>query len=80
MFQNLMVTGQGIFYILIINEMKLDASFPVNQFCINGFSIPYRLDWNRNGEVIIAYVQDDITSKMLRKQVSWWYWRIIYWN
>ena len=55
-FDELKVIGQGIFDILIINETKLDASFPVNQFFINGFSIPYRLDQNRNGGGIIINV------------------------
>ena len=45
-FDELKVTGQGIFYILIINKAKLDASFPVNQFLINGFPTRYRLDRN----------------------------------
>ena len=66
-FDELKVIGQGIFDILIINETKLDASFPVNQFFINGFSTPYRLDRNRNGGGIIIYVREDITSKMLTK-------------
>ena len=65
-FDELKVIGQGIFDILI-NEAKLDASFPVNQFFINGFSTPYRLDRNRNGGGIIIYVREDITSKMLTK-------------
>ena len=66
-FDELKVIGQGILDILIINETKLDASFPVNQFFINGFSTPYRLDRNRNGGGIIIYVREDITSKMLTK-------------
>ena len=37
-FVELKIIGQGIFDILVINETKLDASFPVNQFVINGFS------------------------------------------
>ena len=41
-FDELKVIGQGIFYILIINETTLDASFPVNQFFVNGFS---KLKW-----------------------------------
>ena len=45
-FDELKVTGQEIFDILIINETKLDPSFPVNQFLINGFPTPYRLDRN----------------------------------
>ena len=59
--------GQEIFDILTINETKLDASFPVNQLFINGFSTSYRLDQNRNGGGAIIYVQEDITSKMSTK-------------
>ena len=66
-FDELKVTGQGIFDILIINETKLDGSLPVNQFFINGFSTPYRLDGNRNGGGIIIYVRETFTSKMLTK-------------
>ena len=46
-FDELKVIGQDIFEIFIINKKKLDASFPVNQCFINGFSTPYRLDRNR---------------------------------
>ena len=46
-----------------MNETKLDASFPVNQFFINGFSTLYRLDRNQNGGGIIIYVGEDITRK-----------------
>ena len=67
-FDELKVILQGIFNILIINETKLDASFRVNQFCINGFSTPYRLDRNRNGGEITIYVREAVTSKMLTKQ------------
>ena len=52
-FDELKVIGQGIFHILIINERKLHASFPVNQVLINSFSTPYKLDRNRNGGGII---------------------------
>ena len=38
-----------IFDILIITEKKLDNTFPTSQFYIEGFSMPYRLDKNRNG-------------------------------
>ena len=40
------IIGQDIFDILIVNDTKLDASFPVAQFCINGFFTKYRLDRN----------------------------------
>ena len=51
--------------ILLISETKLDSSFPVNQFLIDGFSPPYRLDRHANGAGIILYVREDIPSKLL---------------
>ena len=55
--------------ILIITETKLDDTFPVSQFHIDGFSKPYRLDRNRNGGGVIIYVREDIPSKILTKHV-----------
>ena len=55
-FDKLKVKGQGISDISILNKTKLDVSSPVAQFCINGFSVPYRLHRNRNGRKIIIYV------------------------
>ena len=57
----------GYFDVIIVTETKFDDSFPKTQFCIDGFSIPYRLDRNRNGGGLMIYVRDDIPSKMLTK-------------
>ena len=35
--------------ILVINETKIDESFPTAQFKIDGFSTPFRLDRNKHG-------------------------------
>ena len=51
--------------ILLISETKLDSSFPVNQFLIDGFSPPYWLDRHANGGGIMLYVREDIPSKLL---------------
>ena len=53
--------------ILIIQETKLDASFPPEQFLIAGYSKPYRLDRNRDGGGVMIYVREDIPSKLLSK-------------
>ena len=53
--------------ILIITETKLDNTFPVSQFHIDGYSKPYRLDKNRIGGGIIIYVREDIPNRMLTK-------------
>ena len=44
--------------ILIINETKLHATFPTNQFLIQRYSIVYRLDRNDKGGGIMLFVKD----------------------
>ena len=46
-------------------ETKLDESFPIGHFFINGFSIPFRLDRDRNGGGILLYIRENIPSKLL---------------
>ena len=53
--------------ILTIQETKLDSSFPTQQFSLDGFSTPYRLDRNRDGGGVLIYVREDIPSKQLTK-------------
>ena len=57
----------GYFNVMIVTETKLDDSFPKAQFYTDVFSIPYKLNRNRNGGVLMIYVRDDIPSKMLTK-------------
>ena len=52
--------------ILILGETKLDDSFPEEQFYIDGFSKPYRLDRNCYGGGVMIYVRKDIPSKELK--------------
>ena len=53
--------------ILTIQETKLDSSFPMQQFILDGYSVPYRLDRNREGGGVLIYVREDIPSKELKK-------------
>ena len=53
--------------ILVITETKLDDSFPVSQFLIDGFHTPYRFDRKRGAGGVMIYVSKDITSKQLYK-------------
>ena len=53
--------------ILTIQETKLDSSFPVQQFILDGYSQPYRMDRNREGGGVLIYVREDIPSKELKK-------------
>ena len=38
----------------------MGSTFPVSEFHIDGFSIPYRLDRNSNGGGVIVYFREDI--------------------
>ena len=40
--------------VLLISEMKIDNTFPVSQFSVPGYSIPWRLDRTKNGGGIIC--------------------------
>ena len=55
--------------ILMITETKLDNSFPVSQFLIQGFSTPFRLDRNKNGGGILLYTRSNMTSTKLNKYI-----------
>ena len=66
-FDEFKLVVSGIVDILIVTETKLDNTFATSQFYIEGFSIPCRLDRNRNGGGIIIYVREDIRTKILTK-------------
>ena len=51
--------------ILMISESKLDKSFPIGQFLMNGYSTPFRLDRNSHGGGILLYIREDIPAKLL---------------
>ena len=45
--------------ILVVCEIKLDETFPSSQFHMAGFSLPYRLDRNRNSGGVMIFVKED---------------------
>ena len=47
-----------------------DASFPANQFLIEGYSTLYRLDRTIHGGRLLPYVREDIPSKLLISSFS----------
>ena len=51
--------------ILIVAETKLDDTFPIGQFLLPGFKVPFRSDRNKNGGGILAYVREEVPSKEL---------------
>ena len=49
----------------MISETKIDESFPLGQFKINGFHAPPRFDRNSNRGGIMLFVREDIPAKLI---------------
>ena len=49
--------------ILLVSETKLDDTFPVGQFYIDGYLTPYRFDRTSRGCGILLYIREDIPSR-----------------
>ena len=49
--------------IFVLTETKIDESFPTNQFLIDGFSPPFRLDRNKHGGGVLIYISEYIICK-----------------
>ena len=52
--------------ILIISETKINESFPLSRFIIDGLSMPYRRDRNDHSGGILVYFRNKITAKFLK--------------
>ena len=49
----------------MISETKIDeSSFPLSQFLIDGFPMPYRFDRNAHGRGILVYFRNNVTAKL----------------
>ena len=49
----------------MVSETKLDNSFPVGQFLIDGYGPPIRLDRDIHGGGLMLFVREDIPCKLL---------------
>ena len=54
--------------ILLVSETKLDDTLPVGQFCIDGYSTPYRFDRTSHGFGILLYIREDIPILFIQHQ------------
>ena len=51
----------------MMSESELDETFPAAQFLLQGFSMPYRLDRNRNGDMF--YIREDTPLRLIKRKV-----------
>ena len=54
----------------MVSETKIDDTFPINQFIIDGYNAPFRLDHNKNGGGIMLFVREGIPVKLLSTATS----------
>ena len=59
--------------LLLISETKLDDSFPIAQFQMKGFCVPYRYYKNGKDSGLLLYIRKDIQYKLL---ISKWKYNI----
>ena len=50
----------------MVSETKIDVTFLVAQFCVEGYCSPYRIDRICKGEGALSYVNEDIPSKQIK--------------
>ena len=49
----------------MLSKSKLDDSFPLDQFLIDGFYATFRFDRDKNGGRIMLYIREDIPARVL---------------
>ena len=49
----------------MISETKIDSSFPKQQFVIDGYSVPLRLDRTKDGGGLLVYIRNGIVAHQL---------------
>ena len=52
--------------IFMISETKIDNNFPISQFTMTGYSIPFRLDRTSHGGGILLFAREDIPCKIIK--------------
>ena len=63
-FEELISQVKGTVDILMISGTKIDNSFPIASFLIDGFTQSYRIDWHSSVGGIMLYVREDIPSSL----------------
>ena len=61
------LVSNNIDVLLLISNTKNDNTFPVSQFCVPGYSVPFRLERTGNGRGIMLYVKEHTPCRTLSK-------------
>ena len=52
------------------SRKKIDVSFPIGSFLINGFNTSYRLDQNSNGRGLMLFFRQEIPSNLAETETN----------
>ena len=63
--------------VVMISETKLDDTFPVDQFVLEGFSKPFRVDRNKNGGCIFSCSWRHTSNTYFYRKGT--HWILFYW-
>ena len=66
-FDGIMEIVENHLDIFLISETKIDDSFPIAQFCFNGYSKPHRKDRAFGAGGLLMYVNENIPSRKLNE-------------
>ena len=69
-FELLVNQVNGNIDVIMMSKTKIDDSFPLENFLIDGFSKPYRLDRDSLGGSILLYVREDIPKNLLEVETK----------
>ena len=62
-FEELKLLVKDSLDLIIITETKIDNSFIISQFLIDGFSMPFRADRDKHGGGILVYIRESINAR-----------------
>ena len=54
----------------MVFETKLDNTFPISQFLMQGYSAPFRKDRTSKAGGILLYVREDIPRKIIKTETD----------
>ena len=61
---------EGNIDVLLVSETKIDDSFPIRNFLMDGFRTLYRLDRNSNSGGLMLFFREDILSNLVEAEAK----------
>ena len=69
-FEPLKLLIKGNIDIMVITESKLDSTFPSEQYAIEGYNLPYRIDKDATSGGVLIYVREGIPGRQFTNHTN----------